>query len=371
MNISEDKLLKRIALTKIHGIGVALANRLLKVMGNETAIFDATAKELMFRCNINKGVAESILSPSVMEKATFELDFIKKNKIQTFFIQDENYPTRLKDCDDAPILMYYKGEASLNMSKVISIVGTRNSTAYGNEFCDNFVRELSEKFKDLLIVSGLAYGIDIQAHKAAVKYATPTIGVLAHGLDRIYPAAHRQTAVAMLDNGGLLTEFGCDTEPDRYNFVMRNRIVAGLSDAVLVIESNKKGGALITAQLGSSYCRDVFALPGKITDQRSEGCNSLIANHQADLLLSADYFMKQMNWEAGSSSKPKAVQQELFVNLDTEEQLVYDLLRDNGNQNIDIMARELNIETYRLLPLLLQLEMKGIVKTLPGSVYGL
>lgn len=276
----------------------------------------------------------------------------------------------MKRCEDAPILLYSKGNLNLDVPKIISIVGTRNSTTYGNDFCDEFIKNISERYgQEWLIVSGLAYGIDVQAHKSALKYGIPTVGVLAHGLDRIYPNLHRNTAISMLENGGLLSEFPSGTSPDRYNFVSRNRIVAGLCDALIVVESNAKGGSLITSQLANSYCRDVFAIPGRLTDQRSDGCNALIANHRADLFLSFDHFIKQMNWD--SEKAKQATQQELFVALEVEEEPLYHLLTEKGALHIDIIARELETETYNLLSLLLQMEMKGLIKSLPGNTYSI
>lgn len=365
-----NPLLYKIALTKVAGLGLATQHKLLKI-GNVETIFQQSVRDLIFNFKLNKEIAESLLKPQTLEKAEAELHFIEKNRIATYFYADDNYPKRLKQCDDAPILLYSKGNLSFEYSKVISIVGTRNSTNYGNEFCDDFIKNIAQKYpKDVLIVSGLAYGIDIQAHKSSLKYGLPTVGVLAHGLDRIYPSVHRNTAISMLENGGLLTEFPMNTSPDRHNFVMRNRIVAGLCDAIIVVESNAKGGALITAQLGNSYCRDVFAVPGRLSDQRSEGCNALIANHQADLFLSLDYFLSQMNWdEQAKSIKP--IQQELFIHLEPEEEPIHKLLTDQGVLHIDQISRALNEETYNLLSVLFQMEMKGLVKALPGNQYSI
>lgn len=369
--MNNNTLLHKIALTKIPRLGIATMHKLLRLTGSVDEIFNLSTKELTQGCKLNTDIAIRLQSKELLEEAEQELNFIEKKSIVPLFYSDDNYPQRLKQCEDAPILLYSRGNIDFERPKVISIVGTRNATTYGNEFCDDFIKKLSEKYaNDCLIVSGLAYGIDIQAHKSALKYGVQTIGVLAHGLDRIYPNLHRSTAISMLDNGGLLTEFPSGTNPDRHNFVMRNRIVAGMCDAIIVVESNAKGGALITAQLGSSYCKDVFAVPGRLTDQRSDGCNALIAKHQADLLLSFDHFIKQMNW--GQEGKEKrAIQQELFIQLDPEEKPLYNLLTDKGALHIDLIARELETETYNLLSLLLQMEMKGIIKSLPGNTYSI
>ena len=370
--MSNNSLLYKIAFNKIFGLGIVSKHKLLRVVGSVDEIFNLSTKELVQGCKINQEVATRLRSKELLVEAEKELLFIEKKGIHTYFFSDDSYPSRLKNCGDAPILLFAKGNINFEVPKIISIVGTRNSTSYGSEFCDEFIKNISEKYaKECLIVSGLAYGIDIQAHKSALKYKIPTIGVLAHGLDRIYPNLHRNTAISMLEEGGLLTEFPSETNPDRHNFVMRNRIVAGLCDALIVVESNAKGGALITAQLASSYCRDVFAVPGRLTDQRSDGCNALIANHQADLLLSFDHFIQQMNWDSQKTKAKKAIQQELFLTLDSEEEPLYNLLTDKGALHIDIIARELETETYNLLSLLLQMEMKGIIKSLPGNTYSL
>lgn len=373
MQQEDEKLLRRLSLINIPGLGVISMNKILQTIGDEALLFELSEKELIDKFELNKGTAKLLREVRVGDIEKKELEFIRKNNIRSYFILDDDYPDRLKECPDAPILLFQKGECNLNSQKIISIVGTRNSTSYGNEFCESFIREVSDKLRDdLLIVSGLAYGIDIAAHKAALKYDIPTVGVLAHGLDRIYPALHRNTAASMINNGGLLTEFFTGTQPDRFNFVTRNRIVAGMCDAVVIIESNRKGGALITAQLGNSYNKDVFALPGKITDKRSEGCNYLISNHQADILLSPENFIEQMGWNRKGKKKP-SLQQNLFIEetLTEEEKPVYNLLKEKGPLHIDIISRELNTETYSLLSILFQLEMAGKVHTLPGSCYSL
>lgn len=290
MNSSQNKLFYQIALTQIDNVGDILGRKLLSAVGDAERIFRSSRKELMTIENIASKTIDDILNPEVLRRAEKELEFVTRNNIQTYFISDEEYPQRLRDCSDAPLLLYYRGNAEFNVNRVISIVGTRNSTPYGRQLCDSFIEEISQLCPDTLIISGLAYGIDIHAHKAAVKHKAPTIGVLAHGLDRIYPDAHRYVAAQMEEHGGLLTEFVSGTEPERYNFVRRNRIVAGMSDATIVIESADKGGSLITADLASSYCRQVFAAPGRVGDVQSIGCNKLIANHKADLLLSATHF---------------------------------------------------------------------------------
>jgi DNA processing protein len=317
-------------------------------------------------------LVDEILKPEVLLDAEKELNFVEKNNISICFISDKDYPHRLRECADAPVLFYFKGETNFNAEKVVSIVGTRNSTGYGNTFCDTFAEQISTLFPNTLIVSGLAYGIDIHAHKAALKYKLPTIGVLAHGLDIIYPSVHKPIAAEMTAGGGLLSEFPSGTDPDRHNFVRRNRIVAGMADAVIVVESDEKGGSLITAEIANSYCKDVFALPGKMTDRFSRGCNKLIADHKADLFQSVEYFLRQMGWDAESQKKKKTPrQQSLFISLTAEEQAIVDKLTISESLHVDRLARELNVPAYELFTTLLGLEMKGVVKNSPGNMYTL
>lgn len=370
MNINSTKLLYQIALTQIEGVGDILARNLVDNIGSPEEIFKSTKKSLIAVKGISTYLADAVLNPKVLEKAEKELLFIEKNNIKTYFYTDNDYCHRLKECVDAPILLYYKGNADLNTVKIISIVGTRKSTNYGNDFCDSFLEELSSAFPDILIVSGLAYGIDIQAHKSALKHNLPTVGVLAHGLDRIYPSGHRKTAVEMLTHGGLLTEFPSQTEPDKFNFVRRNRIVAGMSDATIVVQSDSKGGSLITAEMANSYNREVFSLPGRITDKESMGCNMLIEDNKAILLQSAEGFIKHMQWDVNKQiSKPK--QRQLFLDLTDDEQVVYDLLATIESLHINLIANQVGIPVSNLLSTLLTMEMKGVVRTIPGGSYQL
>lgn len=371
---SSDKRLYQVALTMIPGVGDITARNILETVGDEEEIFKSGKKALSAIKGIPSKVIDQILNPEVLQNAEKELNFVEKNNISTFFINEENYPKRLTDCSDAPILIYFKGNADLNAKKIISIVGTRKSTNYGHNFCEAFLEEISAIYPDTLIVSGLAYGIDIHAHRSALKSKLPTVGILAHGLDIIYPATHRQTAKEMISHGGLLTDFPSNTEPERFNFVKRNRIIAGLADAVIVVESDEKGGSLITAEIANSYCRDVFSLPGRIADKSSKGCNKLIANHKADLFKSTQYFLEQMGWEnqpKSAKAKAKPKQQELFLTLTPEEQRIVDKLTSVEEIHIDQLSRELGTPSYMLFTTLLQLEMKGVIKNLPGNLYAL
>lgn len=370
MNLSSDKRIYQIALTLIPGVGDITARNLLQIMGDEEAIFKTNRKTLIAKTGISHKLVDGILNPEVLIKAEKELSFIEKNKLKTYFINQTNYPKRLKECADAPILFYFEGDIDFNTEKIISIVGTRNSTNYGNSFCDTFLEEIAHLLPNTLIVSGLAYGIDINAHRAALKHNLPTIGILAHGLDRIYPHVHKQIAREMVAKGGLLSEFRSNTEPDRYNFVKRNRIVAGIADAVIVVESDVKGGSLITAEIANSYCKDVFAVPGKMTDKYSQGCNKLISSHKADLFRSTEYFLQQMGWDNESPKKKKApIQQSLFTILTDDEQAIVNKLSERESIHIDQLARELGVPAYSLFSTLLEMEMKGMIRTLPGNLY--
>lgn len=369
-NTEDDKLLYQIALTKVSGIGDITAKRLLKILDDPQTVFRTSIKELTGITGISDQVAKAIHDPNVMRQAEIELSFIRRNSIQTYFVTEDKYPRRLLNCADSPILLYFKGNTDLNATKIISIVGTRNSSSYGNSFCESFLKDLSVNHPDTLIISGLAYGIDIAAHRAALACGLATVGVLAHGLDRIYPTVHRQTATEMLSSGGLLTEFTSKTEPDKFNFVRRNRIVAGMADALLVMESNVKGGSLITAEIARSYSRPVFALPGRAVDLRSEGCNNLIAEKKAEMLISWERFESQIGWNT-ESPKPghKAKQQQLFFDLSPIESQIVEYLNTKGVTHIDVLAKVIDQPPFETMSLLFEMEMRGIVKVIAGSFY--
>jgi DNA processing protein len=315
-----------------------------------------------------KRLISEIRNPEVLRKAEKELEFVIKNNLHLIFYTDEKYPQRLNNCVDAPILMYAKGDVDFNREKVISIVGTRNSTRYGNDFSREFIKELSLKFPDVQIISGLAYGIDICAHRAALENGLSTVAVLGHGLDRIYPYVHRQTAIEITKNGALLTEYPSETNPDGHNFVRRNRIVAGMADATIVMESGTKGGSLITADIANSYFREVFALPGRIHDKMSYGCNKLISENKALLLQNTENFISQMGWEM-DERKILPRQTELFHDLTPDEEKVYEILKKDSPKQLNNLSIELNVPLTELLMTLLELEMKNIVTALPGGMY--
>ena len=371
MNSREERI-ACMALNLVPGIGSAGAKRLVDSMGSAQAVFEKRLELPHLLQDVGERLSKVLDCPEAWERAKREEEFIEKNNLTCLTISDEAYPSRLRDCEDAPIVLFFKGNTNLNALRIVSMVGTRHATEYGRELCDTFVRDLQSMCPDVLVVSGLAYGIDINAHRAALLHGLPTVGVLAHGLDRIYPAANRNTAVQMLQNGGLLTEFMSETNPDRHNFVRRNRIVAGMADATIVVESASKGGSLITADIAESYHRDCFAFPGRVGDELSLGCNQLIRDNKASLLLSAEDFVKSMGWDEGAHGvKPKAVQRNLFPDLSEDEQRIVDILQRQGNQQINTLVVEADIPIHKMNALLFEMEMKGVVKALAGGIYKL
>lgn len=309
-----------------------------------------------------------------MKRAEFELKFMQEQQIRAITLNDNDYPQRLRECADAPIILYYKGNADLNQSKIISIVGTRQCTQYGIDLIRRFVSDLRRHCPEMLIVSGLAYGVDINAHRQALAQGYPTVAVLAHGLDHIYPYHHRDTAAQMLNHGGLLTEFMTQTNADKPNFVRRNRIVAGLSDAVIVIESKSKGGGLITADIAQSYNRAVFAYPGAVGMSCSEGCNNLIRDNVAALISNADDFVRAMGWQDETKRKEAlsdGIERNLFPNLSPEESSIVKQLQQTNDLQLNILSVKTGIPIGHLTALLFQLEMKGVIKPLAGGMYHL
>ena len=359
-------MLHEIALTMVKGIGDITIKTLLNHFGSAEEIFKAKKVHLQKIPNIGSKTADSILLKDSFIRAEKELNFIEKYKIQPLFYTSDNYPKKLKNCHDAPVLLYFKGNADLNNQKIVAVVGTRNATTHGKAFCDNLIAGLQQH--GLLVVSGLAYGIDIAAHQASLNYQLPTIGVLGHGLDRIYPAAHRNVAEKMLTNGGLLTEFPSETNPDRQNFPKRNRIIAGMADATIVIEAAKKGGALITAEIANSYNKDVFAVPGRSSDEFSEGCNFLIKTNRAQLITRVEDLEYIMGWMDHKTAQPKK-QQELLLDLNPEDQKIVQIINAAGSISIDDLQLKMNMTQSKLAMALLNLEMQSVIISLPGKVY--
>lgn len=313
------------------------------------------------------------ISP-IVRRVEEECLYCEEKGIQILTPADADYPQRLQDCDDAPLVLYYKGSANLNARRVINIVGTRRSTAYGQDLIRRFLCDLQGLCPNVLVVSGLAYGVDIHAHRNALEYGFETVGVLAHGLDDLYPSRHKDTANRMVHQGGLLTEFMTGTNADKINFVRRNRIVAGMSDACILVESAAKGGGLITADISRSYGRDVFAFPGRVGDAYSEGCNNLIRDNGAALMQSADDFVKAMGWEGDArmaKAQNEGIQPDLFPDLTDEEEAIVGVLQRNNDLQINMLATQANLPVNRVAAILFELEMKGIVRTLAGGVYHL
>ena len=360
-------LLHRIALTLTPNIGDVRAKALLERFGSASSIFSAPKKQLESIEGIGTIAANSIKYFNDYKICEEEISFIEKNNITPLFISDENYPKRLLNCYDSPTLLYYKGNADLNASKIISIVGTRNNSDYGKVTCENLLQDLAEE--DVLVISGLAFGIDTIAHKASLKNKLKTVGVLAHGLDKIYPAQNKSLAKEMLTHGGLLTDFRSGTKPDRQNFPSRNRIVAGICDALIVIESSIKGGSLISAELANSYNKDVFAIPGRVSDSRSEGCNYLIKNNKSLLITCADDLLHIMNWKEAPKKIKK--QRELFIELTTEEKIITDILSQRESMQIDELYSKSGLSSSAAANALLMLEMQGVVSCLPGKIFKL
>lgn len=361
----KNELLYQIALTKIPLVGSITAKTLVSYCGGAKAVFEATKKQLLEIPGVGKAVVSNIKNHNVFEEAELELEFIKAQNIQCLFYTDEKYPQRLKHFDDSPSLLYYKGNADLNHPRIVSIIGTRKPSAYGKAICEEIVEELLPY--NVLVISGLAYGIDVTAHKKSVLMKIPTVGVLGHGFNMVYPPEHRRVTNDMIEHGGVLTEYTHLEEPLREHFPMRNRIVAGMCDALIVVETMKKGGSMITADLANGYNKDVFALPGRARDKKFGGCNFLIKNHKAQLIENGDDIVNIMRWE--QFEKNKNIQTQLFVQLSDREQKVVDVLKEESEVSIDKLSHTTTLLPSEVSSLLLELEFKGLVKTLPGKRY--
>ncbi len=363
----QEEQVFQIALTMLPEIGSVHTRALLSAFGSASAIFQAKKKELALIDGIGERKAKLIKDFSAFTAVEKEINFNKKNNYQIIFQTDDQYPKRLLNCYDAPVILYFNGSCDLNASKIISIVGTRNNSDYGKQIVDQFIAELPHE--NLIILSGLAFGIDAIAHKAALKNKIPTIGVLAHGLDRIYPMQHRNLSKEMLVDGGLLTEFRKGVLPDKHNFPKRNRIVAGMADATIVIETATKGGSMITADLASTYNRELFALPGKITDIKSSGCNQLIKENKANLFNGAADFIEWMGWQPKLVTPKK--QRILFYEFTREELVIADLLRDNQARSIDDLYVKSGLSSSAFAAALLSLELQNAIQSLPGKMFRL
>jgi len=368
--MNDETLKYKIGITLIKGIGNNLAKNLIAYIGSAEGVFKEKKQNLAKIPGIGELLSNEIIAQHVLRRAEQEIEFISKNKILANFYTDPDYPFRLKECADSPIMIYSKGNCNLNNGKFIGIVGTRNATETGKENCKKLIVDLERVQQNLTIVSGLAYGVDINAHKAALDSGIPTIGVIGHGLDRIYPAVHRSIAVRMLERGALLTEYLSQTNPEKQNFVQRNRIIAGLCDAIIVVESGIKGGALITAEIANDYNRDVFSFPGRVTDEMSAGCNALIKNNKATLIESADDILHFMNWVKKDFSSLPIIQTALFQDLSEEEkELVFTLRQHPDGVQVNELALKTGKPISKISSILLEIEFKGLVKCLPGGMY--
>lgn len=361
-----------IALSRMTGFNAAMALQLYRTMGCAQAVYE-------HRNDIGDAVADTTPRlreamknwDEALQRAAAEMDFIAKGGIKVLTLQDADYPQRLRDCPDAPIVLYYKGEADLNQRYVVDMVGTRHCTSYGQDLVRRFIADLRQQCPQVLIVSGLAYGIDICAHRTALEQGYETVGVLAHGLDQIYPYRHRDDAVRMLRQGGLLTEYVSQTEALPNNFRQRNRIVAGISDATVLVESAIKGGGLITCRIAQEYGRDVFAFPGSVGMPYSEGCNRMIRNNTAALITSAADFLEAVGWQTVGGNQPQTVERQLFPDLTPEEQLVVTLLQQTNDLQLNVISVKTGLPIGQLTALLFQMEMKGVIKSLAGGTYHL
>lgn len=363
--MSDQDLFYLLALLKVDGVGDVMAKKLLTHCGNAEAIFSTKINQIAAIDGVGSVLLKNLKDKTIFEKANKELEFIKSNKVNVAFFQDENYPDRLKHCFDSPVLLFTSGNINLKNRKIISIVGTRQITSYGTEFCRSLIEDLSPL--NPVIVSGFAYGVDIVAHQFAMDQNLQTIGVLAHGLNQIYPRTHKKYVAKMEENGGFITEFWSSSNPDKEKFVRRNRIVAGMTEATIVIESADKGGSLITANFANDYNRDVFAVPGRVTDVYSKGCNNLIKTQKANVLTSAADLVYMLNWDI--ENKSKAVQKQLFVELESDEQKIYDFLLKNGKELLDTIALQCDFPIYKISGILINMELKGVARPLPGKLF--
>jgi DNA processing protein len=364
--MTQSELHYTLALLQVEGVGDVLAKKLIQHCGNAEAVFTSKKSQLQKIDGIGSVVIKNLQDKSVFAKAEKELQFIAQENIFTTYFQEENYPDRLKHCYDSPVLLFQAGNINLQNRRVISIVGTRQITSYGMEFTKKLIEDLAPL--NPIIISGFAYGVDIYAHQMAMDFGLQTLGVLAHGLNQIYPKTHKKYMAKMEQNGGFLTEFWSTSKPDKENFIKRNRIVAGISEATVVIESAEKGGSLVTANLANDYNRDVFAVPGRVSDKYSQGCNNLIKTQRANLMTSAADLVYMLNWELQRESQ-KAVQKQLFISLTNEEQKIYDYLQKTGKEMMDIIALECNFPIYRMSSILINMELKGVIRPLPGKIF--
>lgn len=358
-------LQQQIALTLLEGTGKKRMRHILAHIGSVAAFFQEKKQNLLKISGLGTELLARMDREKALKMAEIHVEYCIKNTLHSYFFQSDDFPSRLNHCEDAPLLLFGRGNMQFNNKKTVAIVGTRNASAYGREICEELIQSLAGK--DIVVVSGLAYGIDIHVHQLCVQAGIQTIAVLGHGLDRLYPSVHRQTALKMLENGGLLTEFLPGTKPDRMNFPMRNRIVAGMCDATIVVESGAKGGSLITAELANDYNREVFAYPGDITRELSSGCNHLIQQNRAHLITQSKDFFRLMDWDQGPA-KQKEI---FFPDLSPEELTLVKILGEKQNISLEALAIKTQTAVHKVSTALLNLEFMGVIKSLPGKRFSL
>lgn len=364
--MTDQQFIYALALQHVPKIGSTIAKKLIQHCGSAEAVLKERKSTLLKIDGIGSIIIEGLFDKSHLEEAESELKFIKDNQIVVHYFTEDSYPEKLKHCIDSPIVLFQAGNINLKQQHIISIVGTRKITTSGIAFCEKLVETL--KAYNPVIVSGFAYGTDITAQKAAVKHNLQTIGCLAHGLNQIYPKTHKKYMADIENHGGFFTDFWSTDSFDRNNFLKRNRIIAGLSEATIVIESAEKGGSLVTADIANSYNREVFAVPGRTTDSQSVGCNNLIKFQKAHLLSDPLDVPYMLNWQLESDKKP-AVQKQLFVELEPDEKIIYNFLKENNKELLDVIALKCEMPTYKIAGILLNMELKGVIRPLPGKLF--
>ena len=366
MQLSEDEFIAALRLQNIPNVGDVTAKKLIAHCGSPSAVFSDKKQHLLKIDGIGTYTLKGLFDAEHLEAAQSEYSYIKSKAIGYSYFMNSDYPAYLKHCIDSPLLLFKRGAIALEGRKIISVVGTRNITSYGAAFCERFIEEIAPL--NPIIVSGFAYGVDIAIQKAAVKYNLQTIGCLAHGLNQIYPKVHAKYLADVEKNGGFLTEFWSTSNPDRENFLKRNRIIAGMAEATVVVESAEKGGSLVTADIANSYNRDVFAVPGRAGDKFSLGCNNLIKRQKAIMLTSAADLVYSLGWDV-EEKKTKAVQKQLFVEMDENEKSIYGYLQKEGKQVLDSIALACQLPIFKVSSTLLNMEMKGVIRPLPGKLF--
>ena len=366
--MTDQDLIYILALQHVPKIGDITAKKLINHCGSAEGVLKEKINHLLKIDGIGATVIKGLFDSKHLKEAENELRFIKENDIKSLYFTDADYPERLKHCIDSPILLFQVGNVNLKQKRIISVIGTRKITTYGVAFCEKLIEQLVPF--DPIIVSGFAYGIDITAQKSAIKHKLQTIGCLAHGLNQIYPKIHKKYMSQVEENGGFLTDFWSTDPFDRNNFLKRNRIIAGMSEATIVIESAAKGGSLVTADIANSYGKDVFAVPGRATDSQSIGCNNLIKTQQAHLLSNPLDIPYMLNWQLENNQKP-AIQKQLFVELNADEKTIYNFLKGNDSQLLDVIAKACELPVFKVAGILLTMELKGLTRPLPGKLFEL